>query len=378
MPPNTGYRRWWQDFGETTMRVSAATRHQETNPARLTGLFVKQFQLCNVAPGEQLILLTDLSSREEYVQAAFAAADQLSTNIYEIKVNMVPSWSKVGVDTIGVSRGVLDAFKAADMIVGLHIPLFTHWLLEVLQSGTRFQMIIDAPDDLETLMAPKGLKAAVKHAHQRLEKTRECRVISDAGTDLAYQCGDYPTISQWGFADEPGHFDQWGVGHTYTFPNEGTANGTVMVQPGDIVILPYCRYVVDPIHIVVRDGFITDIDGGLDAKLMADWLEDNKVDDEDRDPYALSHLGWGLNPQARWYDIALNGDTPERAHASARAFPGNYLFSTGPNTHGGGTRNTNGHYDVPMRDCTVMLDNEVVIDKGKVVDPDMVVAREAR
>mgnify|MGYP003423839688 CR=1 FL=1 len=38
---------------------------------------------------------------------------------------------------------------------------------------------------------------------------------------------------------------------------------------------------------------------------------------------------------------------------------GNFLFSTGPNSQGGGKRNTRGHYDVPMRDCTVTLDNQV-------------------
>ncbi|MFO1349553.1 MAG: hypothetical protein U1F68_02240 [Gammaproteobacteria bacterium] len=57
--------------------------------------------------------------------------------------------------------------------------------------------------------------------------------------------------------------------------------------------------------------------------------------------------------------------------------PGNFLFSTGPNTQGGGKRTTRGHYDVPMRDCTVILDNEVVIDQGKLVDPKMIVARVA-
>jgi hypothetical protein len=30
-----------------------------------------------------------------------------------------------------------------------------------------------------------------------------------------------------------------------------------------------------------------------------------------------------------------------------------------------------------MRDCTVMLDNEIIIDKGKVADPKMRVARVA-
>jgi 2,5-dihydroxypyridine 5,6-dioxygenase len=132
------------------------------------------------------------------------------------------------------------------------------------------------------------------------------------------------------------------------------------------------------VQLEIRDGSVEKIDGGLDAKLMRDWLTDNKASADDRDPFAISHLGWGLNPQSRWHGIALNGDEPERSRAAARTFPGNFLFSTGPNSQGGGTRTTRGHYDVPMRDCTAILDNEVVIEKGRFVDPVMIVAREAR
>ena len=42
---------------------------------------------------------------------------------------------------------------------------------------------------------------------------------------------------RWGADDERGHFDHWGGGHIHTFPNEGSAHGTVVFQPGDIVIL---------------------------------------------------------------------------------------------------------------------------------------------
>jgi 2,5-dihydroxypyridine 5,6-dioxygenase len=135
--------------------------------------------------------------------------------------------------------------------------------------------------------------------------------------------------------------------------------------------------VQDPIRLEIEDGFITKLEGGLDAKLMRDWLDDGKANAGDRDSYAISHLGWGLNPQARWYGLAMNGDAPERHRASARVFAGNFLFSTGPNSQGGGKRTTRGHYDVPMRDCTVMLDNEVIIDRGKVTDPKMQVERVA-
>ena len=58
-------------------------------------------------------------------------------------------------------------------------------------------------------------------------------------------------MTQWGYADERGHFDHWGGGHIHTFPNEGSAHGTVVFQPGDIVILPYCRYIADAVDIPV-------------------------------------------------------------------------------------------------------------------------------
>lgn len=73
--------------------------------------------------------------------------------------------------------------------------------------------------------------------------------------------------------------------------------------------------------------------------------------------------------------IGALGDDPERTYASARTFAGNYLFSTGPNNEGGGTRDTKGHYDVPMRDCTIMLDNDVIIENGVVKDSNMIVER---
>jgi len=358
--------------------MESAIRSQELNPAKLANLFKKQFELCRIGAGQTIAVVSDLGTRREYIQAAFAGAEALGADIYEMCVNAIPGWTTVGVPTIGKCKGTLEAVMAADMVLIFHVPLFSKWLREVMQNGVRVQMIIDAPDDLYQLQSPPGLKEAVLHAHALYEKTREVRVTSKAGTDLTYRCGEYPVMSQYGIADEPGHFDHWGVGLLHTFPNEGSSKGTVVIAPGDIVILPYCRYVQDPIHLEIREGHITKIEGGLDATLMRDWLAEGETSAEDRDPYAISHLGWGLNPQCRWDSLALNGDSPERSRAAARSFPGNFLFSTGPNTQGGGKRTTRGHYDVPMRGCTISLDGNVVVDAGNIVDPKMIVERVAR
>jgi 2,5-dihydroxypyridine 5,6-dioxygenase len=356
--------------------INAASHPTDVNPAKLAMLYKRELELCKVKPGETIALVSDLGTRREYIQATFAAADELGADAYEMCVNSVPGWTKVGVPTIGKCKGTLEALSAADLIVIFHVPLFARWLKTVMDKKVRVLMIIDAPDDLEQLMSPPGLKDACKYAEGLYRGSKEVRVVSDAGTDLTWRCGEYPVMTQWGYADEPGHFDHWGAGHIHTFPNEGSATGTVVFQPGDIVILPYCRFVTDPVRLEVRDGHVTKIEGGLDAKLMRDWLEDGKEGQQDKDPYAVSHVGWGMNPQARWYWMGLNGAEPERNRAAARVFPGNFLFSTGPNSQGGGKRTTRGHYDVPMRDCTVMLDGRTIIERGRIVDPQLIVERE--
>ena len=348
--------------------------HEALNHAKLAMLFRKEFELCNVRKGETVVLLSDLGARRDYVAAAFAAAEEFGADAYEMCVNAMPSWTKVGVETVGRCKGTLEAIKSADMLVCLHIPLFTRWLKEARDAGTRVLMVIDGPDELETLMAPPGLKEAVGYAGERLQRAKTMRITRIGGTDLTVKLGEYPTMIQYGYAEKPGRFDHWGAGHVHTFPNEGSANGTVVFAPGDIIVLPYCRYVQDEVRLDIRDGFIRKIEGGLDAKLMSDWLEGNKARADDLDGHAISHLGWGLNPQGRWDAIALNGADPKRHHAGARCFAGNFLFSTGPNSQGGGKRTTKGHYDVPMRDCTVALDNDVIIERGKLTDAKMQVA----
>src|SRR5512145_403544 len=161
--------------------------NQELNPAKLGQLYGREFELCSVKKGETVVAVSDLATRREYIQSAFAAADDLGADIYELCVNSLPSWTKVGVPTIGKCKGTLEAVKAADMVVIFHVPLFTKWLGQVMDGGTRVLMIIDSPDDLEQLMSPPGLKDACKYAETLYKKTRTVSVRSEAGTDLRYE-----------------------------------------------------------------------------------------------------------------------------------------------------------------------------------------------
>src|SRR5258708_12924125 len=100
--------------------MEAAVRTPELNPAKLATLFRKQFQLCKVGPGQTVAIVSDLGTRREYIQAAFAAADEMDFDIYEMCVNMIPGWTKVGVPTIGKSKGTLHPLIHRTMTLIFH------------------------------------------------------------------------------------------------------------------------------------------------------------------------------------------------------------------------------------------------------------------
>jgi 2,5-dihydroxypyridine 5,6-dioxygenase len=84
----------------------------------------------------------------------------------------------------------------------------------------------------------------------------------------------------------------------------------------------------------------------------------------DREAYAVSHVGWGLNAAARWDSMALY-DKRDFNGTELRAFAGNFLYSTGANETAG--RYTRGHFDLPLKGCTVALDGAVIVDAGRLV-----------
>jgi len=169
-------------------------------------------------------------------------------------------------------------------------------------------------------------------------------------------------ISEYGFVDEPGRWDHWPSGFLFTFPNEGGASGTIVIDRGDI-LLPQKSYVSEPIKLTVESGYATRIAGGLDAELLSEYM----ASFNDPEGYAISHIGWGLQPRARWSTLWLY-DKEDSIAMDARAFEGNFLFSLGPNNEAGGGRTTACHIDIPLRACTVSIDEEVVVRDGKVLD----------
>jgi 2,5-dihydroxypyridine 5,6-dioxygenase len=108
---------------------------------------------------------------------------------------------------------------------------------------------------------------------------------------------------------------------------------------------------------------VTKVEGsGLDAELFRSYI----AAWGDREAYAVSHVGWGMNPAARWDSLPFY-DKRDFNGIELRAFAGNFLYSTGANETAG--RHTLGHFDLPMRNCTVTLDNQTVVKDGVLQAP---------
>ena len=345
------------------------TFESKMSPASIVPAFIKQLQFCDLKPGETVLFLTDDSSPRETVEAGLAACTALGNACYQVRVPSGPDVRFVGANPYE-APGLLEAFRKVDLVVSFVVGFFSGWERAVRESGGRILNILDAPSMLLKLQGHTGFKRVALAAKRQVQAAKTIRVTSAAGTDFSYEVDhNAPYLCHYGAADEPGHMDEWGQCMMSAFPVDGTTSGTVVARPGDMWALPYMRLVQSEIRIEIREGYVRKVSGGLDARLFEDWLAECKTSDSDLDPYAISHLGWGMNPNASYHDVINFEHKMDHLVAAVRGLPGSFLFSTGPSYK----RKTRGHIDMPLLGCTVTLDGRAVVRDGRIVEPELMV-----
>lgn len=326
--------------------------------------------LSRLEAGQTVTVLTGADTHPQTLRCAIAAASDMGARVNRLDlppVNGEKSLSRDSLAYLGTTPltgnpAAIAALKASDLVLDLMTLLFSPEQHEILQGGTRILLAVEPPEILCRLVPTEADRARVRAAAARIAQARQMRITSKAGTDLQCRLGSFPAISEYGFVDEPGRWDHWPSGFVLTWPDEGHSNGQVVLDRGDI-LLPMKDYVTDPITLTVEHGYVTRIQGGLQAEVLRDYMASY----EDPEAYAVSHIGWGLQPRAHW---SMLGHYGKETHIGmdARAFEGNFLWSMGPNNEAGGQRTTACHIDIPMRRCTVMLDERAVVIDGVVQD----------
>ena len=343
----------------------------QTANSALTSLFMKEFEWCKISKGESVAILMESESRWEYAHAAQSAAAAMGARPLQV---MLPSSSPAQSEIPSIDRGnassvVLNNYpeatgllKSVDFIVDLSLDGLIHSQQrgEILKSGTRTLLIKEPPDALERLLPTEERCHRIDRAVERLSRTEQMTVTSGAGTDLRVDLRGGVVKGAYGFCDKPGTSATWATCAVVAYPASSEVNGDVVLAVGDI-IFPFYRYVESPVTLRFKAGFVDEIIGtGLDAELLRDYYGRWG----DRNAYGISHVGWGLHEKALW-DALTFYDRREAAGVDGRSFEGNFLISTGPNY--AAKRTSRCHFDIPMRHCSIHVDNEPVVVDGNLV-----------
>ena len=343
---------------------------QERIEAKWIRAFSRVFELCAVEAGETAAILSETQSRPVNVRLAEIALLELGARAFHVVVPTPAQTAPVPVRSTGASDAiqgiepVVTALEGADFVVDCTVEGTLHApeLPRILRGGARVQMVSNEhPDVLERLIPDPALEGKVRLGMRWLREASEMRVTSAAGTDLTVNVEKAFVGGGWGYTAKPGTVSHWPGGLCLCFPPASSVDGHMIMAPGD-VNLTFKRYLESPIALTIESDYITAIDGdGLDVDLMREYI----AAWDDRDAYAVSHLGWGMNPAARWESMT-SYDRRDFNGTELRAFAGNFLYSTGANEVAG--RHTLGHFDLPLRGCTVTLDGRPVVEGGRLVE----------
>ncbi|MCK4205425.1 2,5-dihydroxypyridine 5,6-dioxygenase [Brucella pituitosa] len=329
-------------------------------------------EMCNLKAGEQVTILTSDDSNKQIAYIAKLAASDLGAVVTELNLAPVNSEKAISPDKSGYigktpldgNEAALACLKASDLVIDTLQLLFSKEQEQVLKTGTRMLLAVEPPAIMMRQIPRPEDKLRVLAAAKKIGAAKEMHVTSKAGTDFRCRLGQYPVLTQYGLADEPGRWDHWPSCFSARWPDEGSAEGTIVIDEGDI-LLPFKKYARSPITVTIEKGFIVDIKGGYDAEFMRKFMESFN----DPRAYAMAHVGWGLENRANWTVLGLYNPEAQLG-MDARSFAGNFLWSSGPNTEAGGDRDTPCHLDIPLRNCSVSLDGEVMTLEGTVIPED--------
>ena len=344
--------------------------------ARWIAAFVAVFERSAIAKGDAVAILSESQSRRVLVELAELAASQLGARVFHVVVptpaptTSIPIRSTGASDAIGRLAPVVAALAASTMVVDCTVEGLLHApeLPDILKGGARLLMVSNEhPEILERCVPDAALEPAVRAAMKKLRGAATMHVTSAAGSDLTIRLANAKVGGVWGTCTKPGQVSHWPGGLCLAFPAAHSVAGTLVLAPGDIN-LAFKTYLRDRIALTIEDDAIVAIEGdGVDAELMRGYWRSWEEHEGNRNAYAVSHVGWGLNRDARWDSLAFY-DKRDCNGTELRAFAGNFLFSTGANEVAG--RETLGHFDLPMRYCTIALDGEPVVDAGTLVGSD--------
>jgi len=310
-------------------------------------------KLMSVKEGELVTVFTDVEGNRNIAESVFTAC--YAAGAEPVLVTMTPR-EHVGLGITGkIPSTLTSCLRESSAAIACTsrsvLGVLTGLRKEMLQKGWRLMHMYLLTDDIALRTIPidyEQLRRRIDKAKSQFPRTEKAHITSREGTDITFSLKDrtMPMISD-GFC-QPGEFDMIPAGYVGISPVEGTANGVVVLDGSESGL--GIGLIREPITCEVKNGRITDVRGGLEARKLKKKMESS---DENARNYA--ELGVGFNPGA----IPNTGNLIEDERCG-----GNLLVGMGRSAHIGGKVESNFHFDGIIMNGTLTLDGQPFLKEG--------------
>jgi 2,5-dihydroxypyridine 5,6-dioxygenase len=318
--------------------------------ARLT------MEACLVRPDETVVIYADTNKARATVEAFFGEAVAAGAD-----VSLVLSPTRRVLEN--PSPPAVEAMKAADIVFDLaSVPwLYSQATHDVLASGTRMLQVLASEDAILARPPTKAVKERVEFAEKLFNRAETLKVVT-GGKELTADFSGRKPMPQFGAVVHPGDWDSLTLGMCNVFPKEDSVNGQVAIN-GTMFLIPGYRFIcTESTTLTYKDGRVTKIEGGSEARILERWLKSF----DDKKMFVSSHIGFGLDPRAGPPPI------PDDI-AGWEAMNGNAILALGSNVGLpggiGGVNDAKAHADLTLLGGDFFLDEEPILRGGKFVVP---------
>ncbi len=305
-------------------------------------------QCACIKPGEKVLVAADFLE-VGIAEVIAAAVQKLGAEV--VMTVMAPT----KIDSAEPPEAVAKAMKEVDCVI---MPVakslaHTNAARKAIQEGGA--RVISMTAFTEEQMIEGGLFADFRKEKPKCDRVAEllseaktAHFTTKAGTDLTFSIEGRKGNSHCCIVDSPGFTAVPNIEANIS-PLEGTTNG-VIVGDGSI---PYYNIGVlsEPITFKVKDGFIYEITGGVQAKAISDLM----AAQNDKYVYNIAQFAVGLNPMCtELTGVMLNDE----------GVLGTVHIGIGTSSNIGGQTKAATHFDVLIREATVEFDGKLIMENG--------------
>jgi 2,5-dihydroxypyridine 5,6-dioxygenase len=338
------------------------TQYYEYELVKAAGILAND--MFKLQKGETIIITADTQSDMRVVNAAAAAAH--AAGAFPMVITLA---APLGVGKAADAMLPVEALTAALVKADAWVEFNEQWLLYStpferafeLNKKLRYSCLVGMTVDMMVrLIGRVDAPLLSQFLHQVTAMTQsahEMRITTPAGNDLSYRMlpQERSVLCDDGLAAEPGtHFM---AGQICFFPQFDSIHGKLVF---DGTIAPPCGFLNEPVVLDVEAGRVVKISGGRKADEFRTWLESF----DDPNMFRLAHGCYGFNPGAK-----LTGNVLEDERIwGATEWGLGYLSAVDAPPDGIQAKS---HCDGICLNSSVWLDGIQILDKGKVIHPEL-------